>query len=45
MDKIWWLGLPVKTWVIVIIPTFMTGIAPFIAAQIINKKDSKGDLK
>ncbi|MBZ4686624.1 MAG: hypothetical protein PWQ96_1525 [Clostridia bacterium] len=36
-----WLGLPLKTWFIVIIPWIVTGILPFAAAQIIIRKQKK----
>ena len=39
MEKLIWLGLPLKTWILIIIPTLIAGIIPFITALIINKRD------
>jgi len=42
METIWWLGLPAKTWLMVILPWVVTGFLPLVAAQVINYR-RKGD--
>ncbi|MFW5786663.1 MAG: hypothetical protein ACOC1O_06125 [bacterium] len=39
MEKIIWFGLPVKTWLFVLIPTIFFGLLPYITAEIINLRD------
>lgn len=43
MEKLIWLGLPLKTWILVIIPTLIAGIIPLITALIINKRDDNNE--
>jgi len=43
MDSLIWLGLPLKTWLLIIIPTLIAGIIPFITAIIINKRDDNNE--
>lgn len=41
LEKTGWLGLPLKTWLIVIIPFILTSLAPWFVAIIINKRRAK----
>ena len=43
MDSLIWIGLPLKTWLLIIIPTLIAGIIPFITAIIINKRDDNNE--
>ncbi|MGM0411028.1 MAG: hypothetical protein ACQEQF_09740 [Bacillota bacterium] len=43
MENYFWLGLPLKTWVLIIIPTIIAGFLPFFTAIIINKKDDQNE--
>jgi len=43
MESLILLGLPLKTWLLIIIPTFIAGIIPFITAILINKRDDKNE--
>ena len=43
LEKIVYLGLPIKTWVFVIVPTIITGFIPYITAEIIIKRDDKDE--
>lgn len=43
MEKYFYLALPLKTWLVIIVPTIIAGLLPFITALIINKRDDNDE--
>lgn len=43
MENYFWLGLPLKTWGLIIIPTLIAGFLPFFTAIIINIRDDENE--
>jgi hypothetical protein len=43
LEKIFLLGLPLKTWFLIIIPTITTGFIPYITAEILSRRDDNDE--